>query len=336
MPVAEKFVEQHRGLTFKSPVKVTVLDDAAFRKQLLADNQDDPTEEQKSQKELRALGLIPPGLDLSKAENTLLGGAVSGYYDSKAKALFVRGVQPTPYVRRVIVHELTHALQDQYFNLDRPDLAKANDERYDGFQGLFEGDAVRVDTEYYDSLPASERRQSDAEEEAQGGSLDPNIPDALVQLLGFPYQVGPAFTEAVIRAGGMARLNAAFTNPPTTSEQLIHPAKFLAGEGAKPVGVPAAGGKVFDTGVLGELGFDVTLAESQSLSRQQVAAAVAGWGGDQYVAWDQGSQSCIRDNVVMDTSNDNAELFAALQVWAAHRKGVTVTGTGPITLTACG
>jgi len=249
-------------------------------------------------------------------------------------------VKPTPYVRRVIVHELTHALQDQYFNLDRPQLSKANDERFDGFQGLYEGDAVRVDTEYYNSLPGAERRQADAEESAQGGGVDPNIPDALVQLLGFPYQVGPPFTEAIIQAGGLQRLNEAFVNPPTTTEQLIHPAKFLAGEGPKPVAVPAAaaGSKPFDNGVLGELGFDVTLTEAigHGLTAQQVAVAVAGWGGDQYIAWDQGNQSCVRDSVVMDTANDNAELLSALRSWAAGRKGVTITGTGPISVTACG
>src|SRR5437764_6546797 len=145
VPVAEKFVEQHRGLTFKQPVPVTVLDDAAFRKKLAADDTpDDPAEIQKSQKDLRALGLIPPGLDLAKTENELLGGDVSGFYDSKAKALFVRGVAATPYVREVIVHELTHAVQDQYFGLDRPGLTNRDDEAFDGFQALYEGDAERV------------------------------------------------------------------------------------------------------------------------------------------------------------------------------------------------
>ena len=66
-----------------------------------------------------------------------------------------------------------------------------------------------------------------------------------------------------------------------------------------------------------------------------VIAAGAGWGGDRFVAWDQGSRSCVRDNIVMDTPQDASELVDALRTWAGKHPGATVTGTDPIVLTSC-
>src|SRR4051812_16466537 len=173
IPTAEAFVEQHRGLKFKQPVKVTLLDDAAFKKRLLADEKTDQAQVEKATKVLRALGLIQGNVDVGKAMEALLGDAVVGFYDPKTKELFVRGAQPTPYVRQVLVHELTHALQDQHFAIDRPDLDKADDERGDAFQALVEGDAVRIDTEYRESLSAEERQQAEREENGQASGLGP-------------------------------------------------------------------------------------------------------------------------------------------------------------------
>src|SRR5437879_5383477 len=68
VPEAERFVELHRGLTFKRPVTVTVLDDAAFRQRIASDQQPDKTATAKTQTVLRALGLIPPELDLGQAQ----------------------------------------------------------------------------------------------------------------------------------------------------------------------------------------------------------------------------------------------------------------------------
>src|SRR5207237_6542632 len=125
------------------------------------------------------------------------------------------------------------------------------------------------------------------EEDSQGGGIDPNIPQALVELLAFPYQVGPPFTQSLLKAGGQAKLDAAFKNPPTTSEQLVHPEKYLAGEGAKPVDKPTADGKVIDQGVLGELGLAVVLGQAEQNGDSgagEVAVAPAGGGGGRSVA----------------------------------------------------
>jgi hypothetical protein len=91
--------------------------------------------------------------------------------------------------------------------------------------------------------------------------------------------------------------------------------------------------------VLGEYGLDLVLlpaTDSGRLSPAQVQEAARGWGGDTYVAWDRGAQTCVRDTIVMDTATDTNQLVSALRTFAAIRTGVTVAGTGPVTITSCG
>jgi len=339
VPEAERFVEQHRGLTFTKPVEVTLLDDDAFKKRLLADEDTDKAEIEKATKVLRALGLIQGNPDIAKMEDALLGDSVVGFYDPKTKALVVRGAKPTPYVREVLVHELTHAVQDQHFGIDRPDLDKSDDEQGDAFRALVEGDAVRIEGEYRKALSAADQKQAEAEENGQAGGIDPSIPQVLIELLVFPYEFGPSFTQALLARRGQTGLDDAFAHPPTTSEQIIHPEKFLAGEAATPVEPPKADGAVIDKGVTGEYGIDLILERAVGgggLTADEVRQAAAGWGGDAYVAWDAGTQTCVRDTLIMDTAADNAQLVSALRKYAATRRGITVTGTGPVTITSCG
>ncbi|MDQ1437008.1 MAG: hypothetical protein QOK43_637 [Acidimicrobiaceae bacterium] len=331
----EAFVEKTRGLAFTQPVKVTLLDDKTFRKRIADQSKVDKAEVEKSAKVLRALDLIGPDVDLAKAQQALLGGAVLGYYDPKAKALFVRGAKATPAVREVLVHELTHAAQDQHFGVDRPDLAKRHDEADQAFSGLLEGDAVRIERLYAATLSKKDQQQAEAEQNGQVGDLS-KVPDVLIESLTFPYTVGPPFAQAVFSQAGQARLDAAFVTPPTTSEQLIHPDKFLAGEG--PVDVPEPptdnGAKVIDRGVFGEFGFLQQL-ENVITDRTTLLRAAAGWGGDRYVAWDQGSKTCVRVDAVMDTPQDADELRQALIRWADKHPGSVVEGTSPLRFTSC-
>ena len=337
VPIAEAFVEAHRGLRFKSDVAVKLLGEKAFRERLLAKSTNDKAELEKETKVLRTLGLIQGDLDLGTAEAALLGGSVVGYYDPKTKELVVRGAEVTPAVRLTLVHELTHALQDQYFNLDG---VKVNDDDESGVttKSVIEGDAVRIERQYFASLTPPE--QADVRREQSAGTGIPaGVPPVLVEIFAFPYQVGPLFDQAVIQRLGQEGLDQAFATYPTTSSQLLHPEKYFAGDGAHPVDPPPAGGTLIDHGVLGEMGLLLmleSLQRSGSLSSSQTQAATAGWGGDQYVAWDEGSQTCVRTRLVMDSPAATQSLLDALQKLALSRSGVTVEGAGPLLLTSCG
>lgn len=330
----EAFVEQHRGLKYRRPVKVELLTDSQFRSRLLALAQDDNDELVRTGHVLTALGLLAPGTDLLKARDTLLGGAVIGLYNDKTQSLMVRGTNLNPYVRTTLAHELTHALQDQVFNLNRPELDKRDDEASLGFTAVVEGDAKRIEEQYRTSLSRAEQREGAREEAAAAGSTDySRIPPVLFQFLVFPYAKGSTLDDALFRAGGQSRLDAAFVNPPTTSEQVMHPERFLAGQGPKPVADPPADGPVLDKGAMGEFVLDMMLQTAVSSSAADRDSD--GWGGDRYVAWTSGNQTCVRVAFTMDTPNDMQELRDGLTVWAGKQPNANLTGTDPLTLTSC-
>jgi hypothetical protein len=337
IPIAEHFVEEHRGHTFKAPVPVTLLDDAAFRQRLLA-HTGDTNAITTTSKELKALHLIDQSVDLGSASNDLLGAGVSGFYDPKSKSLVVRGVSATPYVRQVLVHELTHALQDQYFGIDRPALAAADDERALAFQAVYEGDAVRLENMYHDAMTPAEQDESDREAQSQAGGIPASVPRVLVELVTFPYIVGPPFISALQQEGGTAAVDDAFVHPPVSTEQLLNINAYLAGRAPKTVAQPHADAPAFDHGVMGELGL-LLLFEKGGEATSQARAAADLWGGDEYVAWNHGNGACVRIAVVADSPEDQATLDASV---SAYAQAVNATFTpsrsagAPSVLTACG
>ena len=334
LPELQAFVEQARGLKFKTPVEFKLLADADFRKRLqeLQEEERDPEEIADTKNVLVALGLLDKNIDLQATIDKLLGGAVAGFYDPETDELVVRGSDATISVQSTMVHELVHALQDQHFNLDRDELEDRDDEQSQAFSGLVEGDATHIEDQWLATRTAEERRRARAEENAQVRDLG-DIPEVLLTLLTFPYATGPELVERIRSAGGQRRLDESFTAPPTTSEHLIHPEKFLSGEPGVAVAPPAADGEVFDEGVLGELGLLLMLAEE--IDGATAARAAAGWGGDWYVAWNQGDQSCVRTEIVMDSAAHSRELSDALAQWASRRQGATASGNGPFIVTAC-
>ena len=336
VPIAERFVEEHRGHAFKTQVPVTLLDDAAFRKRLLGHTGDTGTIATSS-KELKALHRIDQTVDLSQSAADLLGAGVSGFYDPKSKSLVVRGVSATPYVRQVLVHELTHALQDQYFGIDRPALDKADDEQAGAFQAVVEGDAVRIENEYHAEMTPAEQDQADREEQSQAGGIPANIPRVLLALVTFPYIAGPPFVTALLQEGGTPAVDDAFVHPPVSTEQLLNVNAYLAGRAPKTVPVPHADGTAFDHGVNGEFGL-ILLFEQAGASTQQARGVADLWGGDEYVAWNHGAGACVRMAVLADSPDDQGTLDAALSAYAKSVGGTfsaSVNG-GPSTTTSCG
>ena len=279
-------------------------------------------------KVFRALGLVEGPFDPST-----LGGDtedVLGFYDARSRRLLVRGATPTPAVRRVLVHELTHALDDQYFTLERPGMDRRDDEAGVAFEALVEGDAVRVESRYFESLSVDERRE--AEVDGETGTLA-DVPRVFQALLTFPYEAGASFVDALVAAGGTARVDAAFAAPPTTTQQILHPQRFLVGEAAKPPPDPRANGRAVDRGVLGELLLRLVLQES--VERTTAARAAAGWSGDRYVAWADGDRTCVRDSVATGTAADHDDLVATLRRWAADHPGASVADGNPVVLSRC-
>lgn len=331
------FVEDERGLEFHEPVKVELADDDEFESRLLEDFDEDADELESTGVVLAALGLLDPDADIVAAMRELLGGGVVGFYDSETAELVVRGTAITPYVRTVVAHELTHALDDQHFELDRPALDDADDESGFGFQSLVEGNARRVEDAYLASLSEDDQQAAFTEQFQMAGDIDITaIPQVLVEQITAPYALGEGFVDVILDEGGQARLDAAFASPPTTSEQVVEPNTFLAGEGAVEVAAPSVGGEVVEDGALGQL--LVTEVLEGELDGDEVAEAAAGWGGDWAVAWRDGDRRCLTARIVGDTPDDTARLTDAFTDWAEAHGDATVTpgeGDAPFTVEAC-
>ncbi len=335
VPDAERFVEEHRGLRFTTPVRVLLLDDAAFRARAGGGGIDPALAA-----DIDALQLVPRSVDLAAAARRSQAEGVVGLYEHASRTLLVRGTAPTPFVREVLVHELTHALQDQWFGIDRPQLDTGTDERAQAFSAVVEGDAVRIEDEYLASLPASQRARARLERDAATG-VRGQSPAPLSTILGFPYGAGATFVRALATVRGQAGVDAAFRTPPTTSAEILEPQRFLGGAAAAVhVAAPVPAGPVIDRGVLGELRLRLLLdhaAATGAIHTADADAAAAAWHGDSYVAWSRGATACLRVALAAPPGADHALLRQALAAHAARASGVTLAETADtLTLTSCG
>jgi len=330
-----RFVADARGAPFPAPVEVELLDGEAFDQRLLADFEEERVDIDVVGRLLVALRLLEPDQDLFELYRDFLGEGVLGFYDPATGALVVRGAAVTLSTRSTIVHELTHAHDDQRFELDRPAVLDASDESGLGFSALVEGNAVRVEQQWEATLSDDQRDELLSEQLASVADLDiGDLPFVVLRQIEFPYTAGPPLLEALAEEGGEGRIDEAFADPPVTSEQVIEPDRYLDREGPLTVVAPTADGEVVDEGTFGQLTLAVTLGDV--VDRETARQAADGWGGDAYTAWADGERTCMRITSTMDTPEDLAELVDAWRLWAAERPGATVgAGEGDVTVTTC-
>jgi hypothetical protein len=321
--------ETWRGLTAKHPVASRTLAEtdlaaavaAAIRKDL------PPGEMHSLEAALKAFGLVPESLDLAVFLPKLLTGEIAGYYDPETKALsLVRrsGSAPgAPAEDMVLVHELTHALQDQYFDLAAFAEADPLSDAAAARQALVEGDATLT------MLSAALGKRIEDLEGAEkllaaAGSLDmPGSPELaaappyLRETLLFSYVQGNLFCLRVRQAGGQALLDRAFrSDPPRSTEQILHPEKWIFRRddpvavevpdlaAALPGFVPAAEGD------MGELAVRILLREGLK-DEARATAAAAGWGGDRFAVYEKDGRRLLAWVTAWDSAADAAEFATA-------------------------
>jgi hypothetical protein len=329
------YIEKETSLPFTGAVKVSVLDHGAFMDRLTAVRLNPAMDRaRRAEGTLKALGVIEPNVNLAEQVKRLSTGSVTAFYDVKANELVVKNGPLTPFVLKTIVHELVRANYDQHFELDRPNLVTPDDESGVAWDSLVEGTASRIETRFVSALPDKDKQSVQAEQQRISGQLPKDLPDYVVVQYAFPFGAGPRFAETLMGNGGAAKVNAAFQAPPTTTEQIVHPDKFVAGEGPKAMNNPTADGAVVRSGSLGQLLLTMMLA--QVLDSGDAESAADGWGADRYVAWQNGGQTCVRLSIDMDNPEKITEMGQALADWATDTPGATVQGSGPFIVTRCG
>jgi hypothetical protein len=266
-----------------------------------------------------------------------MANGIVGVYLPATKELVVRGTEVTPYTRSVLVHELTHALQDQHFNLQRPDLEGRDDEAAQSFTALVEGDATRIQRAYIDQMSAADKAFVLGEDtRAAAGTGDgPKGPAAAGLIALYPYIFGPRFVDGLLKHGGQPRLDAAFAKPPTTSQQIFVPELYLAVDGLNgyPLTYPEADGKVIDHGTMGALGMMLILGNEVGYLTAGTAAGT--WMGDRYVVWEADGKTCVRDRILLGSPWEAAYVAKVASTWAHAQRDARVEAPGTVLVTSC-
>ncbi len=174
---------------------------------------------------MRSMGLIDGKVDLFKQENGLSENGILAYYDFKDKKVRVKGTSLTPDVRVTLAHELTHALQDQYFDLSREDSLP--DDADQAYRSVVEGDAVVVQDAYAQTMSQADQDEYNKAESDGSDQAYSDVPDILVAQDTEPYIIGPAFVGALKDRGGNTAIDAALRNPPASTAALMNLFTYL-------------------------------------------------------------------------------------------------------------
>ena len=334
-----------RQLQKKAPVDPQVLDDAGIKK-LTSDSftKDNPPDLlAANERILKAFGLIPQDASLKDLYVSLLGSQVAGLYSPDDKKLYVvsRSGGLGVAERTTFSHEFTHALQDQNFDLGTLKLDEIGQgDRSFARLALVEGDATLSMT-YWQIQNLS---QAELGELIAGAGNDPStkvllgMPAVLRESLLFPYTQGLAFVQGLQAAGGWQAVDDAFTKPPASTEQIIHPEKYASGEQPIALTLPpdlatrlGSGWKVTLEDSFGEFQLGVWLRQSTTLSAADANAASSGWGGDRVaVVEGPGGAWSVILRTAWDSAQDASEFETAAGpvVDALSNPGSVLPGAG--------
>jgi hypothetical protein len=340
------FVEHDRGLRFDHPIRVRFLSDKDFVKRLHADQKITKKDREQAKQDagqLHALGLIQGQVDLIQASAKLDDASTLGFYDQQRKEMVIRGKDlKRTDVRVTVAHELTHALQDQHFNLDKLDNQAKTSGASFAEQVLVEGDAVFVEDDYVSSLPKAEQdayygTNSTAPTTPEPG-LPSGVPAALDVFQSVPYVIGPSFVYLLRTLKGGA-LDRAFRDPPTTDEQVLDPVAFVQHARAAHVPPPKLDTGDKRQGSPSDFGaFTLYLVLASRLDIATALKAATGWGGDASVGFERAGRECVRVDFRGDRPHDAREIAHALTSWRATLPTGAATVSrrgGTVELTSC-
>ena len=331
-------VAEAGGVPFRRNVPVAFLgreDLAAYLREVF--DEEYPKEQARADERLlEALDLLPPGTDLRALRARVLEENVAGFYDERPEKRRLYAVSEdrsfSPMNQIVLVHELRHALQDQYADLDSQvagDLSDFDDRRM-AWVSLLEGDATLVMERFVRlrlgglGLPLPDAGGAEASALGSPGLFDiPGAPPVVRDQLVQPYLAGLDFARAVWAHGGAPALREAWARPPDSTEQILHPEKFFAREKPRVVvpSLPAPrGARLLSEGVLGELLI-------RTLVEEGAEGAAAGWGGDGWRLWEVGGRTALAWRSEWETPAEAAEFHAALRARFV-RRGPTASQAG--------
>ncbi len=318
------------GMPIKEPLKKSLRSREEIRAYVLREMNEDETAEERyaDQKEMEKLGLIPKDFPLDTFMVDLLTEQIAGLYDSKDKEFYIADWIAASDQREVMAHELTHALQDQYYHLDKwRDAAKPNEDAELARDSVLEGSAVASMLDYglhqqgmsLSSLGELNLSTMLGQLDDSSAPLLAKAPQFIRDDLTFPYGAGADFAQHILLArGGWPGFHTVFENPPVSTQQILHPDLYLRGVTPEKTDLPDLSKKLgskwkkLDANVLGEFGLLEVLKQFLDEKRAKDLASV--WDGDRYAVYQQNDtkEVLLAVKIHADSDEDAARLYTGL------------------------
>jgi len=281
-------VEKASGMTFAKPPRFAVRTKAqvsAYLKTKL--DQEFPAQKVEGvEAAYRLLDLLPDTLDVRSVLLGLYAEQVAGFYDPDSVTLYaVEGAEGNQ-LRLVLAHELVHALQDEHLPLAKMLKDVTNADRLAASQAVLEGDATIAMLRVIMPDPSALRDPNfwqlyrDQIKTAQSSMpVFKRAPLILREGLIFPYLAGAEFMRWWEGQG-----KGPLPTPeelPRSSEQILHPDRYAAGDEPVPVAFTDSSGSVLYEDTMGELELQVWGTAMRG-GGEVVSTLANGWGGDRF------------------------------------------------------
>jgi hypothetical protein len=359
------FDSKQTGLPIKHEVKRKLTSRDEVVKFLTKHVNDEDTKRlRRSELVLKKFGLLPHDFDLETFFVSLLREEIAGYYDPKTKTVNLLDWVPMEEQEPVMAHELTHALQDQSFGMEKwmkkgdKDLAEIrrplkpedieNDEIDNAREAVIEGQAQAITFQYAiaptgRSIVDSPDLVDSMEEETLTGTSTTKVfnsaPIFIKESLTFPYSYGMDFVIKVLQKGGKEQAFAGMLrNPPHITRQIMQPETYLSGEKIEPMPVldfksDFKDYQKFDIGAMGE--FDVAVLIEQYAGKTVSKLMYPAWRGGYYYAAKPKQAGEAQANAPLAlmyvsrwSSAEKAEQFAAIYAQSLKQRYKKVDEVG--------
>jgi hypothetical protein len=309
-----KIVSSLRGLEPQREVERTFITRAELESLLSSQLKEARDEMSNVQQLLAMLELVPSDIDLYQSSIDLHTEQVLGFYDSETETFHIvgEGERFGPQEESVFVHEYVHALQQQHFDISAlKERVEDDSEASAALDALIEGDAYLL-TMAYMALYFTKEEQLEAVKANEDSPVFNQMPYFLQRHFLFEGVEGISFVNTLLGSDMSLTVDAIFENPPVSTEQILHPEKYLDGETPESVSLPdittslGIGWSEIDSNVMGE--FSLRTYLETGIPHDVAAEAAAGWGGDRY-AFLQGpqNQQVLVLLAVWDTQQDARE-----------------------------